>query len=161
MDNINDDRLSVYEIGYLIVSSVPEEKVSGEADTIRKIITGAGSEIITEEAPYYQPLAYTMRKKMVSGVYEKYDAAYFGWIKFEVGSDKIEAIKNAIEIHPSILRMLLITTVRENTVLNKRVVSVDTLTQKLSEDTVAEVKETPVAVVEEMDKSIEAMVKEA
>ena len=117
---MHDDRLSVYEIGYLIVSSVPEEKVSGEVEAIKKMIADAGSTVITEEAPYAQDLAYTMRKKMVSGGYEKYDAAYFGWIKFEVGSDKIEALKNSIEAHPSVLRMLLITTVKENTYLSKR-----------------------------------------
>ncbi|MEK7646224.1 MAG: 30S ribosomal protein S6 [Patescibacteria group bacterium] len=160
MDNIHDDRLSVYEIGYLIASSIPEEKVPGEADAIKKIITDAGSVIISEEAPYYQPLAYTMRKKMVSGLYEKYDAAYFGWIKFEVTSDKIEAIKNTVEIHPSIVRMLLITTVRENTFLNKRA-SAEALIKKSPEDGSAETKDAPVASAEEMDKSIEAMVKEA
>jgi len=158
MEHIHEDRMSIYEIGYLIVSSIPEEKIPGEAEAIKKIVTGAGSTVITEEAPYYQPLAYTMRKKMVSGVYEKYDAAYFGWIKFEVGSDKIEAIKNAIETHPSVLRMLLVTTVRENTFLNRKA-AIDTLAKK-SEDGV-EIKETSGATAEEVDKSIEAMVKEA
>ncbi len=57
-----DGRKGVYEIGYLIASSVPEEKVSAEADAVRKIITAAGAEMIAEEAPVSQPLAYTMRK---------------------------------------------------------------------------------------------------
>ncbi len=161
MNDMHDDRLSVYEIGYLIVSSVPEEKVSGEVEAIKKMIADAGSTVITEEAPYAQDLAYTMRKKMVSGGYEKYDAAYFGWIKFEVGSDKIEALKNSIEAHPSVLRMLLITTVKENTYLSKRAPAIAS-TMKVGEEASEEIKDaTPVVSPEEIDKSIDAMVKEA
>jgi ribosomal protein S6 len=159
MNDIQDDRLSVYEIGYLIVSSVPEEKVAGEVEAIKKIIATAGSTVIAEEAPYAQDLAYTMRKKMVSGGYEKYDSAYFGWIKFEVGSDKIEALKNSIEAHPSVLRMLLITTVKENTYLSKRAPAI---ASTIRGDDEAEIKDAPVVVSpEEIDKSIDAMVKEA
>lgn len=158
---MQDDRLSVYEIGYLIVSSVPEEKVAGEVEAIKKIIGDAGSTVITEEAPYAQDLAYTMRKKMVSGGYEKYDSAYFGWIKFEVGSDKIEALKNSIEAHPSVLRMLLITTVKENTYLSKRA-PVIASPAKGGDEVAEEIKDAPAAVSpEEIDKSIDAMVKEA
>lgn len=161
MNDINDDRLSVYEIGYLITSSIPEEKVPAEAETIKKIIVDAGAKIITEEAPIYQQLSYTMRKKMVSGVYEKYDNAYFGWTKFEVGSDKIESIKHRVEEHPSVLRMLLVNTVKEDTYLGKRVsaiVSTKGLENGVVEDT--EPIATPIS-VEDMDKSIDAMVKES
>ncbi len=163
MNDIQDDRLSVYEIGYLIASSVPEEKVPAEAESLKKIITDAGSSVISEGAPELLQLAYTIRKKMVSGLYDKYDTAYFGWIKFEVGSNKIEAIKNAIEVHPSIIRMLLTTTVKENTYLGKRASAIATVLSKKAEEGEIEDKKDivePVS-IEEMDKSIDAMVKEA
>lgn len=156
---MEDKNESVYEIGYLIASSIPEEKIPGEADAIKKIIVDSGASVISEEAPVHQQLSYTMRKKMISGVYEKYDTAYFGWIKFEVGSDKIESIKNKIEVIPSVLRMLLISTVKENTYLGKRI---GTLVSKDSSGEVVEetIDEVPVS-IEEMDKSIDAIVKEA
>ncbi len=165
-DIISDDRQSVYEIGYLLVSSVPEEKVPTEVEAVRAIITGAGSSVIVEEAPHKQQLAYTMRRKTVAGSYEKYDTAYFGWIKFEVGSDKIEAIKKAIELYPSVLRALLISTVRENTYLGKRaqqdVVAQFGTKEVAPEVSMADSKEAVAipATIEEMDKSIDAMVKE-
>lgn len=156
MDDITDDRLSVYEIGYLIAASVPEEKVPGEAEAIKKIITDAGAEVIAEEAPRREQLAYPMRKKMVSGAYDTYDSAYFGWIKFELGSDTIEAVKKAVEAYPSVLRMLLISTVRENTYLGKRAATIVPKSEALEDK-----KETAApATIEEMDKSIDAMVKE-
>ncbi len=164
MNDIKDDRTAVYEIGYLIVSSIPEEKIPAEGEKVKKIIADAGATLITEEAPAHQDLAYTMRKKNVAGSYEKYDEAYFGWLKFELPSSKIEAVKKAIEVTPSVLRMLLITTVAENTYLGKRVASVR------SEGVLPEEKKDAAVVVgdavaapatiEEMDKSIDAMVKE-
>jgi len=155
MDEIHEGRKTVYEVGYLIATSVPIEKVPGEAEAVKKIITDAGSEVISEEEPRGQHLAYTMRVKSVSGTYASYDEAYFGWIKFEVGSDKIEAVKKAIELIPSVLRMLLITTVRENTYLGKRAPVV--AKAEIAGD---DKKENGPATVEEMDKSIEEMVKE-
>jgi ribosomal protein S6 len=160
MDDIKDDRPAVYEIGYLIVSSVPEEKVPESVDQIRKIVNDGGGSIIAEEMPKREDLAYTMRIKTVSGAYEKYDQAYFGWIKFEVGSNRIEAVKKALETLPFMLRMLLITTVRENTYLGKRSASPLAKVQPQIEEKVEEKKEVAPASIEEMDKSIDAMVKE-
>ncbi|MEN9913126.1 MAG: hypothetical protein RLY66_534 [Candidatus Parcubacteria bacterium] len=153
------DEQSVYEIGYLIASSIPEEKVQGEADAVKSIITGSGASVLAEEAPHRQHLAYTMSKKTVSGGYDKYDIAYFGWTKFELGSDKIEAVKKAIELHPSVLRMLLISTVRENTYLGKRAQALVSASAPLG-DKVEDKKDAAPATIEEMDKSIENMVKE-
>jgi ribosomal protein S6 len=160
------DEMSVYEIGYLIASSVPEEKVPEEAEAVKKIITDAGSTVITEEAPHREHLAYTISKKTVSGGYEKYDIAYFGWIKFELGSDKIEAVKKAVELVPSVLRMLLISTVRENTYLGKRAPALAPIAfAPLAAATISgaladEKKDVAPATIEEMDKSIDNMVKE-
>lgn len=169
MDETNNDRNSIYEIGYLIASSIREEAVPSETDALRKIVTDSGAEVIAEDAPHRQNLAYTMRVKTVSGAYEKYDEAYFGWIKFEVGSDKIEAIKNAFEAHQSVLRVLLTSTIRENTYLGKRaaVVAAELMPKHpVSEESVRPVvveerKPVTAATIEEMDKSIDEMVKEA
>jgi ribosomal protein S6 len=161
MNDIQKDRQSVYEIGYLIVSSVTEENVPAEADKLRKVIADAGASVITDEAPHREQLAYTMRRKTVAGSYEQYDEAYFGWVKFEVGSDKIEGIKKAIEVIPSVLRMLLITTVRENTYLGKRAPAIiSKMSTPAEEGAEPAPAEAAPASIEEMDKSIDEMVKE-
>jgi ribosomal protein S6 len=154
--NDHDDRQSVYEIGYLIATSVAEENVLAEADKVKKIITDAGASILTEENPHRVPLAYTMKRKTVAGSYDKYDEAYFGWVKFEAASGKVEALKKAVEVLPSILRMILITTVRENTYLGKRA----PLIMARVAPALEEKKDVAPASIEEMDKSIDEMVKE-
>lgn len=150
MNDTHEDRSSVYEIGYLIATSVPEEKVPAEAEALRAIITGAGAEVISEEAPHSQDLAYTMRVKTLAGSYENYDSAYFGWVKFELSTSKIEAVKKAVEAMPSVLRMLLTTTVREQTYLGKKVLAA----AKAGESE-------PKKDAEDADKAIDAMVKES
>ncbi len=157
--NESNDRTAVYEIGYLIANTVPEEKVSAEADTVKSFITGAGASIVAEGSPMKEELAYTIRKKTLGGSYDKHDSAYFGWVKFELATDKIEAVKKAVEAHPSVIRMLLITTVRENTYLGKHASAAVAAPGKKAVD-VEEKKEAAPASIEEMDKSIDEMVKE-
>lgn len=155
--NESKGRLTVYEIGYLIVSSVPDGDVPAEAEKVKNIIVENGGSVIADEAPHREHLSYTIRRKTVAGSYEKYDEAYFGWIKFEAASDKVEAAKKAVEALPAVLRMLLITTVRENTYLGKHA---QILAAKPA-PIVAEGKPIePPASIEEMDKSIDEMVKE-
>ncbi len=157
--------MSVYEIGYLL-AGLPQERIEAEVSAVKEIVTKNGGVIIAEEAPHNEKLAYTMRKKMVSGSYDKYDEADFGWVKFEVASAKIEAIKKGIEIIPSVLRMLVITTSRENTYLGKRapVVAASFVRRPVGvgEPEAIAKKEPPAApaTIEEMDKSIDEMVKE-
>jgi ribosomal protein S6 len=161
--NIHDDRPTVYEIGYLISDKVPEDKVSAEVDAIRKIVSDASASVIAEEMPHRQTLEYTIRAKTLGGSYDKHDQVYFGWIKFEVGSSKIIAMKKAIESLPSVLRMLLITTVRENTYLGKRAPAIAATfgaKREVTQSEPEEKREIAPASIEEMDKSIDAMVKE-
>jgi ribosomal protein S6 len=160
-ENKKDNK--VYEISYLISSNVPEEKVSIEADQVRQIVVGGSSSIIAEEAPKRTELAYTIRKKTGQGNYDSHNFAYFGWVKFEANPSDILAIKKKVELVPSIIRMLMITTVRENTYLGKRAttgLSRNILLEEKVEDKV-EAKEVAPVSQEEMDKSIDEMVKEA
>jgi ribosomal protein S6 len=174
MDEPNrDDQACVYEIGYLL-AGVPEERVPAEADSLRGAITGAGASILAEEAAHHERLAYTIRKKTVAGSYDKYDTAYFGWVKFEASPGKVEGLKKAIEAMPNVLRVLLTSTVRENTFLGKRASAIaasfvrrpfsagagEAPTAPMArKEVVPAVPATP-ASIEEMDKSIEEMVKE-
>lgn len=170
MQDKHEDRMTVYELGYLIASSIPEEKLGAEVEVIKKIISDAGASVISEEMPHLEDLAYTIRCKTVSGSYEKYDRAYFGWIKFELGSSAIDSVKKAVEIIPSVIRMLIITTVREDTYLGKHIPAMTTKGMTTEEGKVPEpaigvgalppVDVAP-ATIEEIDKSIDDMVKEA
>jgi len=46
--------------------------------------------------------------------------AYFGWIKFELEPDSVLQLKENLEQNDSLLRFLIIKTVRENTLVPKK-----------------------------------------
>ncbi|MDO8430721.1 MAG: 30S ribosomal protein S6 [Candidatus Taylorbacteria bacterium] len=162
--NIKEDRMQVYEIGYLLVSSMPEEKVAGEATILKEILSKKGAEFIGEEVPELRTLAYTMVKK-IGPANHRFDKGYFGWFKFELPVKEIIGIKKSFEENPHMLRMLLINTIRENTYLGKK--SPVPMPEVGAEVTIEPVAgavvevSVPTASLEEMDKSIDAMVKEA
>jgi ribosomal protein S6 len=168
-DEINDAQ-KVYEIGYILVSSVPGEKVGSVTESLKNVLLKKGAVVIEEESAEMIPLAYTMIKKIATANH-RFDEGYFGWIKFELGANEIEEVKKTFDLVPEMLRFLLIT-VRESTYLGKKalveatstiapdidVESVDPL--NITEPLPLDVKPLP-ASVEEMDKNIDEMVKGA
>ncbi len=161
--NMKEDRSQVYEIGYLLVSSIPEEKVAHEVDSLKEILSKKGAEFISEEAPELRTLAYTMIKK-IGPSNHRFDKGYFGWFKFELSAKEIEGIKKTFEANVNMLRMLVISTIKENTYLGKKSpVPMPEVPVEAPVDSVESGLD-PVAtsaVVDDMDKSIDAMVKEA
>lgn len=116
MENKEDqkDELTVYEIGYLVLPSIPEEEVSKVTDSIKKVIAEEGGSEIDGETPFKQKLAYSMSKTVGASRYVV-DDAYLGWIKFELDKTKALDLKSKIEKISEVLRFLLIKTPRKTT----------------------------------------------
>lgn len=108
------DKVTVYELGFHIATTLPEEKLPAEVTAVKDVLEKAGVEFISEEFPKLVSLAYTIVKKTQSGTM-KFDDAYFGWVKFAVDSGKLAEIKAGLESNSNIVRFLIIKTVRENT----------------------------------------------
>lgn len=113
-DSDSNNELTVYELGYLILPSIPEDNLSSVTDAIRGVISKEGGVEIDAEEPFLEPLAYSMSKTIGASRYVVTDA-YLGWIKFEAESSKVEKIKSAIEKIEQILRFLLVKAPRETT----------------------------------------------
>lgn len=107
----------VYEVGYLLIPTVAEDKVLGEVSKIKDFIDKNKGAVISEGNPEMRNLAYPMVKKIATKN-QKFNNAYFGWIKFETESDKINEIKAEVEKLENILRFLVIKTIRENTMIS-------------------------------------------
>ena len=105
--------LTVYELGYLILPSIPEDKLSDAVDLIEKAISKEGGVKLDSEAPFKQDLAYSMSKTIGASRYVVSDA-YLGWMKFEVEPEKINAVKEGVEKIGEVLRLLLIKAPRES-----------------------------------------------
>jgi len=110
----NKGENQVYELGYLLLSSIPEEKVLDVVASIKKAITLGGGEELDGETPFKQPLAYQMSKTIGASRYVA-NEAYLGWIKFEVEPSGVPDIKTSLEKIDEILRLLIIKAPRETT----------------------------------------------
>ena len=151
----------IYEVGYHIVSSVAEEQIPAEVEKIKSYLAKEKAIIISEEAPKLRPLAYSI-KKAFGGTYKTFDKAYFGFIKFELGEEgDIRNIDLSMKNNESVLRYLVIKTVRENTMYSPKITVFSDKDAKIKKIFKEEaIKGEKTATIEEIDKSIDALVSE-
>lgn len=117
--NKEDMLVKVYELGYHLIPTLAEEEIPQYVNKIKDLLDSYGAVIISDESPKRIELAYTMHPS-VKNKKQKYNKAYFGWIKFETDTESIEAFKKSIDDIDEIFRSLIIITVRENTMAPKK-----------------------------------------
>lgn len=103
----------VYELGYLLMPSVNEGNLSNERDALVALITKFKGIVISEGQPQLIDLAYDMTK-VINNKKHIYSQAYFGWIKFDVTPDLVEALTEEVEALENLLRSIMTKTQREN-----------------------------------------------
>ncbi len=111
-----EERLKVYELGFHFVPTLAEDDVTVKFSELKSIVEKLGGEFISEDAPKPISLAYDI-SKTIKGQKKWYKNAYFGWIKFTLIPDDVAALEKEVKLNDFILRYMLITTVRENTVI--------------------------------------------
>lgn len=104
----------VYELGYLLLPSIPEDKLPEAVETLKKIIAKEGGKELDSEDPYLRELAYSMSKTVGASKYVV-NEAYIGWVKFEAEPGLVEAISTNVKDMSEVLRHLLIKAPRETT----------------------------------------------
>ena len=112
-------RLGVYEVGYLMLPSIPEENLGGEVTLLKDMFLENGAVFISDEYPKLIELAYAMARS-INNKKQKFSYGYFGWVKFECNTDQAKIIKGILDKNEKLVRFLLIKTVRENTMSVKR-----------------------------------------
>lgn len=154
----DDTNSRVYELGYLLVPTISEEDVPVTYGNLKELVASFGGIVISDEMPKMIPLAYSM-VKVVSNVRNKYNNAYFGWVKFTMDSDKVLELKKKLDLDPLIVRFLILKTVKENTIAAKRFVGREGSHRRMPSTHKAVEGEEAVPInKEEIDKEIEAMI---
>lgn len=149
----------VYEVGFHIVPTIPEDGLAAVVEKVRQALGSA--EIISEQFPQKTALAYTVERS-VAGKREKYNEAYFGFIKFALERNAIPAFAEALRSMSEVLRSLVIETVREEIVVAPRraVFSSDRLEGETIKKPDSEPEKAGGVSDADLDKSIEALVAE-
>ncbi|MBX4181266.1 30S ribosomal protein S6 [Candidatus Parcubacteria bacterium] len=104
--------MQVYETGYLILPSIPEDGLSAVVDKIKGLITKEGGNIFDGEEPMKIDLAYTMSKTVGASRYVV-NEAYLGWVKFEMEPAQAVSLKDSLDKVDEVLRVLLVKAPRE------------------------------------------------
>lgn len=150
----------VYELSYLLIPTVAEESVAGLYGDLKEKINSLEGEIISDDMPKMIPLAYTMLK-VHQNKRNKFDTAYFGWIKFTASPEKTLELKKMLDLDGNILRFMIIKTIKENTIASRRFSHREgggssyrktSSHKRTSEEAPVEINE------KEIDKEIEALV---
>lgn len=153
------DTVTVYEVSYLLLPSLAPEQVPAHVASVKEVIEKAGGAVISSEDPVLIDLAYPM-SKVIQTTRHKATTGYFGWMKFEIEKDGLAGIQKSLDAIPEILRYLIVKTVRENTLLNGRMI----LRKEEKESEInAEVSDEGMPVddsapAEDIDKSIDGLV---
>jgi ribosomal protein S6 len=162
----HNDEVRLYELGINLVTTL-EEKITTDFDGVKNIIKKHGAEIKSESTPVAIPLAYTMFKNIDSKNI-RHNAASFGWVKFESTPDKIDLIKEDLDLNNEILRYVILKTTEEANTTAEAISEIltkknDSEERRGKKDEVAEDEEVVVAeetVEEEIDEAIDAIVEE-
>ena len=109
-----EERLKVYELGFHFVPTLSEDDVTVKFSELKSFVEKLGGEFISEDAPKPMNLAYEI-SKTVKAVKKWYKNSYFGWVKFALVPEEVEVLEKQVKEFDPILRYLLISTVRENT----------------------------------------------
>ena len=157
MNNENETTVDsrVYEISFIFDNKLDEGAALEKSNAIKQSIATLGGSFISEETPYMRELAYEMIR-VVNNVNVRFNEGYFGWIKFELSGDKVKDLEKGLKGDEQLVRYLVVTTVRENTVYTKRapVIKAETLVNNeddaVNVDTTADadVVETPAVLAE-------------
>ena len=146
----------VYELGFHLVPTILEDGVAAIALKVRAILGDA--EIINDQFPALMTLAYTIVRSN-QGKREKYNEAYFGFIKFATERENLPAMQAKLTALQQVLRFIIVETVREDIMPPHRAVFSST---RLEGETIKKPEAAPEKTVEvseeELDKSIDALV---
>ena len=145
----------VYELGYLLVPTIAEDELPAAYGNLKELIGSFGGVAIADEMPKMIPLAYMM-VKVIQNIRNKFTNAYFGWIKFTMDSEKVLELKKKLDLDPTMIRFLILKTVKENTIASKRFVRPEG--HKKPKAGKVEGEEAVPINKEEIDKEIDAMV---
>ncbi len=157
MNKYEDVPTNVYEVGFHVVSSVPEEEVGARVAHVHDVIEKYGGVIISEEFPRALDLAYPM-VKVVNNQRKTYTSAYFGWVKFEGPTSSPVEVKKEFDADDKILRFIIIKTVKENTLMPKKLIAQAGKQDDREERTARkEEKEKPAMTDAELDKTIDEL----
>jgi len=108
-----NENSNVYEVGYLLAPTLPEDEVADTESALHEQITAAGGSIVAHETPEMRELSYEIEIKDESGT-QAFDHGQFGWVQFSLNSVDLDDVESAFIKDDEVIRHLLVTVDPEN-----------------------------------------------
>ncbi len=108
--------VNVYELGFHFLPTIAEDDIAVQFSQLKSLIEKRGGEFIAEDFPKMIPLAYEI-SKTIKTLKKRFENAYFGWVKFTLKPEDIVELEKEVKAFDPILRYLVISTVRESTLV--------------------------------------------
>ncbi len=109
----------IYEIGFLINPNLSQQEAEKSHDKVKNIIEKNSASVISEGEIVDIDLAYQIVTKIASKN-ERFDEAYFSWIKFVSETKNIAEIKKEVDkIKKEIFRYLITKTVEDDSLTDR------------------------------------------
>lgn len=106
------ERSSLYEVGFQIVPTLGEDGARDQAAKVVALVSARGP-IASQGEPRLVKLAYTLRKP-AEGRYQKFDTAYFAWVKFTAEPASIAGLEEDLRHEDGLIRYLIVKTVPDS-----------------------------------------------
>ena len=110
------DEVTSYEFAFHILPTVAEGEVPETLTQIKAHIANAGGAIFDEEAPERIELVYPIERHL-EGKNRRFTSSYFGWIRFRLEGEKVDALQEELRGDTNILRFLLLKITKEDETL--------------------------------------------
>lgn len=109
MANIDtNENTSVYEIGYLLAPTIPEDEVGEVEDKLHQKITDHGGDVVASQSPEMRELSYEIEVSS-EGEQRQFSRGQFGWVQFTLATDSVEEVESTFIKENDVIRHLLIT----------------------------------------------------
>ena len=122
--DIEEKEMNVYELAFNFSPALGEEALATEFGNLKDALTKGAAVFIEEEYPKLIDLAYEMNK-IIDHKRNRFNSAYFGWIKFEILATELLKFENEFKLNNNVIRYMILRTVKESTLAPKKTFSRD------------------------------------
>src|SRR3989344_87201 len=130
LDDNNKENNQVYELGFIFIPTITEDNIVVEFTKLKEVLQSNNGLIISDEVPKLISLSYEM-SKIINNKKQKFNTGYFGWVKFDINKIELLKLKELLKNSETILRFLLIKTIKEDTRVPKKFIRGDVLKRKV------------------------------
>jgi len=160
LDDNNKENNQVYELGFIFIPTITEDNIVVEFTKLKEVLQSNNGLIISDEVPKLISLSYEM-SKIINNKKQKFNTGYFGWVKFDINKIELLKLKELLKNSETILRFLLIKTIKEDTRVPKKFIRGDVLKRKVRSTVFGKIKQPQEEIdKKEVDKKIAELVLE-